>query len=681
MPGATPASAIEVYRDFGKNYQQFVNCTDDGFLTAIGTLNDRISKFGADSPVVKEWLGAQDQVFTNCNGKPPGFRPQNENAILVETIPAALQSSAQPLARADRDYQIAAAYFYSAEFDEAAQRFQTIARDANSPWRQISRLLASRCLIRKATLSGDIGAFDQPAMVQAEDEINQILSDPGMSALRPSARRLHDFIEIRLHPQETERSLAARLLQDHVRSSLKQNLWDYTMLIDKGEPAGGARNTKGEAKKPQATSPETDELRAGEDLTDWLGSFQDASGAGLAHALEKWTATRSVPWLVASLSKSHAGQPAVPQLLKAAESVPPNSPGFATVAFHRIRLLREADQSDEVRLELDKLLSEHGKSLPPSSLNLFLALRMTVARNLEELLRFAQRVPATVTMDEEGMELPDEAEDSPPRNKSKAVGQPRLDADSTAILNEMLPLNILGEAAESKTLSDDLRRQIAQAVWVRAILLGDAAEAQRITPVWEGLDSTVRSDLELYQSEKSAESARFAAVFMMLKFPGTRPIVDSGVSRETALNKIDDFRDNWWCLPDSAPPKASPEAQAELNPIKGPLRSIYSGGKLPAPAFLSAEQKSMAVGNWGKLPRVAPNYFAREVLAWGKQHPDDPREAEALYLVVRATRYGCTDGATAGLSKAAFEFLHAQYPKSEWARKTRYWYGSNAGGL
>jgi hypothetical protein len=37
---------------------------------------------------------------------------------------------------------------------------------------------------------------------------------------------------------------------------------------------------------------------------------------------------------------------------------------------------------------------------------------------------------------------------------------------------------------------------------------------------------------------------RFSAVYLMLKFPGTRPVVDDGMGRETEMEKIDNFRDN-----------------------------------------------------------------------------------------------------------------------------------------
>ncbi len=678
VPGAGPDPSIDAYRDFGKYYQQYINCTDDGFRTAISTLNQRIARFGGDSKTVEDWVRAQDQVFSNCSHKPPGFQPGKDSPSLVETIPVALQSGVEPLARADREYQIAAAYFYAADFDEAGKRFQTIARDANSPWRQVSRLLVARCLIRKATLSTDNDTFDEAPLVQAESQLNQILGDRGVAELQPSAQRLRDFVEIRLHPRETGRHLAARLQQEHVGSTLKQNLWDYTVLMDKAPPVEGTGNAKATAGKQEKGSPEANELRAGDDLTDWLDSFQNAAPLGLDHSLERWTQTRSLPWLVASLSKVHAGQKAVPQLLKAAENVAPGSPAFATVAFHRLRLLSEANQNDEVRISLDKLLSQRNRALPPSSLNLFLALRMKVASNLEELLRFAQRVPATVTMDEEGMELPDDAETPPGPNKSRVKEQVRLDADSAEILNKMLPLDILAQAAESKTLPDDLRRLVARAAWVRSILLGDINVSTQMARVLESLDPALRDGLEAYRAEKSIEAGRFAAVFLMLKYPGTRPILDTGVSRETALNKIDNYRDNWWCVPEETGKRDPAEAaQFAPHPLSKPLRALYPEGKPAAPAFLDAGQKTKGQEDWKELQHlgVAPNYFAQEVLAWGKQHPDDPRVPEALSLAVRSTRYGCTDKATGGLSKAAFELLHGQYPKTEWAKKTRYWYG------
>ena len=52
-----------------------------------------------------------------------------------------------------------------------------------------------------------------------------------------------------------------------------------------------------------------------------------------------------------------------------------------------------------VRTELDALLTAPHEQLPRSALNLFLAARMSLARNLEELMRYSIRVPAAVDMD------------------------------------------------------------------------------------------------------------------------------------------------------------------------------------------------------------------------------------------------------------------------------------------
>jgi hypothetical protein len=70
--------------------------------------------------------------------------------------------------------------------------------------------------------------------------------------------------------------------------------------------------------------------------------------------------------------------------------------------------------------------------------------------------------------------------------------------------------------------------------------------------------------------------------------------------------------------------------------------------------------------------QAAPEYLAAQIVAWAGNHPADPRAAEALHLAVRAVRYDC--GGKPGASKEAFQLLHRQYPNSEWARKTKYWY-------
>jgi len=71
---------------------------------------------------------------------------------------------------------------------------------------------------------------------------------------------------------------------------------------------------------------------------------------------------------------------------------------------------------------------------------------------------------------------------------------------------------------------------------------------------------------------------------------------------------------------------------------------------------------------------TAPTYLAREAVKWAVASPADMDAAEALAQAVEGTRWGCADGTTTAASRAAFQTLHRLFPKTEWARKTRYWY-------
>src|SRR5437773_4187057 len=45
-------------------YEGYLPCSTDAFATAADTLNAHIKRFGASSPVVTDWLAAQDERFS-----------------------------------------------------------------------------------------------------------------------------------------------------------------------------------------------------------------------------------------------------------------------------------------------------------------------------------------------------------------------------------------------------------------------------------------------------------------------------------------------------------------------------------------------------------------------------------------------------------------------------------------
>jgi hypothetical protein len=175
------------------------------------------------------------------------------------------------------------------------------------------------------------------------------------------------------------------------------------------------------------------------------------------------------------------------------------------------------------------------------------------------------------------------------------------------------------------------------------------------------------------------EARRFAAVYAILKLPGLRPYVSSGFGRETPVNKHDSFRENWWCGLGLPGPVDAPIYIKSRWKDWGPnlVTSATSLGEEELPETPGSQERLIAEREWRQLVSLgaAPNFLARHVIDYGKKHPEDPRLPEALHRVVYyATRIGCQDSETAKFSRAAFRLLHRNYPKSDWTKKTRFWY-------
>jgi hypothetical protein len=638
---ATPPK-IEVFRNREKpnDYESYLNCQNDAFEKAAATLEARIARFGADSAAMKQWVEGQDQVFANCSEG--------------QHIPAELPADADALLRADRQYQIAAANFYSGNFAGARSQFESIAGDAKSPWRDTAPYLVARTALRKASLGPD--EAKKESLTEAEQQLKKILTNSKLNSSHAAATRLLNIVRLRLHPEERLHELALSLAGTAAPANLKQDLWDYTILLDGFVGDSDAHHQ--ETKVPPTV------LRD-DDLTDWIVTLQADDAAARDHSLMRWEATSSTPWLVAALSKIEPHDAKAEQLLRAAAKVPASSPAFPSVAFASVRLDIAMGRSVEARTKLDDLLRNHRSRLNISSLNLLKQQRMMASINLDEFLTYAQRMPAGFTWNEDGRELPADAEEISSDDKS-LQGLPLFDADASQILNRQMPLSVLREAAGNKNLPDHLRRDVAQATWLRAVLLGDNATATAVAPTLKTLVPELAPFLNEYTSAPDPATKKFSAIYAWLKFPGLEPVVDSGAGRRTPLNEQDSYRDNWWCSAAMSEPESS---DAEDTKPQVPKDK-------PSPGFLTATQRASAEKEYATLTSLgaAPNYLCRQVVEWATKHPRDPRVPEALHLAVKSTRYSCTDKQTGKWSKAAYDYLHAHYPGNAWTKQTPYWY-------
>jgi hypothetical protein len=401
-----------------------------------------------------------------------------------------------------------------------------------------------------------------------------------MAQWHAPATGLLGYVRTRLHPTQRMHELALALVKPN-SATIGQDLVDYRLLWD------------------QNVKPDSDD-----DLTGWIRIYQ-AGGAG---ALEKWRAAHSLPWLVAALQAATPRDTAVPELVSAAAAVKPDSPGYLTVNYQRLRLMPPAD----ARNLADQLLSGN---LPAASRNQFRAVRMRLARNFDEFLRYAPRRPiAEMTYQVDPVTAKEEY----------------LDADATEVFNSQLPVASLKQAAAGTLLPEPIRRALQRDISVRTLLLADAPP--------------------------------FDQVFALLKTPGDQPFLQAGYGRNTKeVAQIDSFRDNWWCS------AGAQDVRPEDLPIKQDA---------PGAPFLSAAEQKQAKLEVEKLRNLAtgPNWLAAQTLTFAQAHPQDPRAPEALALAVHATRYGCNDAATGDLSKRAFDLLHSRYPNTEFAKKTPYWF-------
>ncbi len=237
---------IYTERKYGDSYDFFPNCSKNAFEVAAKTLEDRALSYGSDNKDVKEWLAGQDQVFNNCAGNKAELKD--------------LGAEAPDWLRQDREYQFAASAFYSTDYEEARKRFEAIAVDGNSPWREVSDYLVARTLVRRASLADDspnIKSYNN----EAEEYLNQLIGRS--TTYNNDARRLLNLVKFRIHPEERERELAQKLPFQNDAGELRQDLIDYTWLLDQLESeALKKEEERKEALKPPAPTFDTNAMNA-----------------------------------------------------------------------------------------------------------------------------------------------------------------------------------------------------------------------------------------------------------------------------------------------------------------------------------------------------------------------------------------------------------------------------------
>lgn len=650
---------VEVSDQFGF---QYLNCTASAFHTAVLTLQGRAQKWGGGSTWLANWIHGQDAVFSNCTQgreEPVG----SQKAPAPPRMPEAAPAGSPDLLQQDRAYQTAAAAFYAQKYDAAAQAFEAIARDQNSPWSAWGEYLEARALVRKAfamgkptdQFSNDLADFDKPTMQQAQAVLEKLLAQPNPQPSRHAVEMELNFVRIRTEPEKRLQDICAALAGPGPDANLANDLADLNFALLKGI-------------QPASQPP----------LLDWI---HDWRGNDKADALDYWRRTHGLPWLVLALYQADAKDAAAADLLAAAEKVAATSPAFDTVFFERVRLLAGMGRRDEAGQLLDARLPEVVRRGPSSNGNALLGQRMALARSFDEFLQYAPRLGMSGDYGWPPQRPAPSFTCSAQARWLQTLGYcptaqhpAQFDVDAVAVMNRDVPLRLWVEAAQSEHLPPDLRQDVALAGWTRAVVLEDVESAAKLQAL-------------LPEKLRGVAGVGFAADVVILKNPGLRPYIESGSTRLQNFGTLDDFRDNWWDaqwtgrFASQSPQLDHPDAAAFLSAaeIAAGQAEARRTGESKDPVVLSVP--ATPVPEDESVPKDGVVLIGQRVIAYAKAHRGDAELPEALALTVRATRYGASEWndkasgeAMHAVSKEAFDVLHRDYPQSPWAARTKYYY-------
>ncbi|MBS1815398.1 MAG: hypothetical protein JSS87_11020 [Acidobacteria bacterium] len=605
----------------GNNFTgSILNCTDSAFDTATNTMKDRAVLWGPMSPDFRDWLLAQDAVFSNCD--------------TVQTMPQSAHTGASRLLQQDRSYQIAAAQFYRGSYDEAASSFAAIAQDKTSPWSRWGTYLMARSLVRKAAQiaqssagQSDMARFDKPTLGRAMEILRVLAAQKQDAVISRAAERELGFVLIRYDPRQRSVDLANAIAGPHHDPNYKQDIIDLRFLADNG--------SVGDA-------PLLNWMR----LTGTTFPYSYPSPGPDAHheaaALQQWHASPTLPLLVAVLMNARSADSAV---LDAASQVPPASPAYITLQYHRARLLFAAGRTVAARALADEVLQTAHAQNDIGATNALLQIRAATAKNFDSMLADLPR-QFVQTGDYGCGEIA----------KCPLAPKEHFDSDGARIFNLRLPLSMWIDAAKSPKLPLNIREGIAIAGWTRAYVLEDESALKQFATM-------VKPALP--------QNAGFAATYFVLHSSRLQPYLDAGLQPTWtyAPGRTSLTGGAWWCAKQDsvAEERIGVEQVKNEDTIQSKLTFLTSTERAQA-----AKEVATLDARYLSIPMIG-----RRAIDYIRAHPQDGRAPEALARIVLATHYGCSrqdKGPTTAISKEAFQLLHARYGSSEWAKKTKYYY-------
>src|SRR5262249_46655417 len=136
-----------------------------------------------------------------------------------------------------------------------------------------------------------------------------------------------------------------------------------------------------------------------------------------------------------------------------------------------------------------------------------------------------------------------------------------FDTDATLIMAFFMPLPMMAKLASSAALPPHLKRDLALAVWTRAVLLDDVDTAHAMAAVAAPFFPQFADSWRSFRAA-GAETRKAEAALLMLRLPAARPWPDWGLGYMFQRDRIGLFGPRWWEQND----RGSDSLDADLKP-------------------------------------------------------------------------------------------------------------------
>ncbi|OWQ43882.1 hypothetical protein CDL60_27585 [Roseateles noduli] len=657
-----------------RSYVEFLNCPDGAYAFAVETLARLRQRPDATPARLRAWIDGQDLVFAQCA---PDLAARAFPA--PKTPPAApppltdLPANEALAWRQARQYQRAASAFYRGDWAAAGSGFSAIAADDGHPWQAWASLARMRTLVREATLALPTQGVDDgapqrlpPALLdRLQPMAAQIAAHADWAVQRQAAENLLNLVRALTEPERRFTQLTQELATLD-KAPAPQALADWARIADHWLDGGREDVRSARVAKLDALP-----------VMDWIRTYKACGASSTASSTAttapavpaqaaRWKAKpESVLWLIpamacadgARLVKEAATWKAIQT---AADRVPTTHPGWMTVRLEQVRLLREAGEFDRARTQLAALTAAPGGP-STTARNLIAAQALKLAVTPVDALPWLSREYGAWSRFNAG-EVPYPYDFPPPKRRALAF-------DGAEVLVRRFTLDEWKAAAESTAVTPSVRAQVAFGLWWRADLLGRADLARSAASTLATL--LPRADGEALTGaylRATTDAQRRGALW---RASVTRPRLSAALSdgsgsadvaADLTASDPQDAAAGMWCRLDTSGGGSDPAAGPEPDPVPG------AGTGWPAPGAVERERAALrTVGS-------ATGAYATWVLAESRR-PDRPADLPwLLYVGIQSTKGGCVDKDNSAQSKAMFQTLHRLYPKSEWAKRSPYFY-------